>query len=255
MSISIPRSDLRHILLDIEGTVADVRFVYDVMFPFAKMHMLEYLQRHWAEPETQKGIEQVARDAGLVLSTWLSTDAINQHSDAEKVNDHLQSLMAGDSKATGLKQLQGLVWQDGFHRGDLRAELFPDVLPAFRKWKAEGLDLSIYSSGSVLAQKLFFGHTTEGDLRPLLSNYFDTQTGKKQESESYSRIAKELALNPASILFISDVAAELEAAAAAGMLVLASVRDGNKPLDPSYSGASVRSFQEIQWCETPIGKN
>lgn len=247
MCISIPRSDLRHVLLDIEGTVADVRFVYEVMFPFAKEHMREYLQRRWGEPTTQEAIEQVAKNAGFTLSKWLSTDANQRHSDTEKVHEHLQSLMASDSKATGLKLLQGLVWQDGFHRGDLRAELFPDVLPAFRKWKADGLELSIYSSGSVLAQKLFFGHTTQGDLRPLLSHYFDTQTGKKQERESYSRIAKELGLDPASILFISDVAAELEAAAAAGMLVLASIREGNKPLDSSYSGASVSSFSEIHW--------
>lgn len=247
MSISIPRGNLRHILLDIEGTVADVRFVYEVMFPFAKKYMPAYLQRTWGEPETRKAMEQVAKDAGFNLFEWLSNDAAPSESDLQKANDHLQALMAGDSKATGLKQLQGLVWQDGFHRGDLRAELFPDVLPAFRKWKAEGLELSIYSSGSVLAQKLFFGHTTEGDLRPLLSSYFDTLTGKKQESESYSRIAKELALDPGAILFISDIAAELEAAATAGMLVLASVREGNKPLDPSYSGPSVRSFAEICW--------
>lgn len=247
MTVSLPRGSVQHVLLDIEGTVADVRFVYNVMFPFAKRHMKEFLLRHWNEPATQEAIAQVAADAGLDPRSWLSIHSSDSERAAEKVDAHLQALMASDSKATGLKQLQGLVWQDGFHRGELRAELFPDVLPALQAWKQLGLGLSIYSSGSVLAQKLFFGHTTQGDVSPLLSHYFDTQMGKKQDPESYSRIAKEMGIAPGSILFLSDVAAELDAAIAAGMLAVASIRDGNKPLDATFTGASVCSFDEIAW--------
>ncbi|XZE45138.1 acireductone synthase [Pirellulaceae bacterium SH467] len=247
MTLSIPRSTVQHVLLDIEGTVADVRFVYNVMFPFAKRHMKEFLLHHWNEPATREAVAQVAADAGMDPITWLSMPSANPMGDAEKVDAHLQALMASDSKATGLKQLQGLVWQDGFHRGELRAELFPDVLPALQAWSQQGLSLSIYSSGSVLAQKLFFGHTTEGDVTPLLSHYFDTQIGKKQEPASYSRIAQELGIDPQAILFFSDVAAELDAAIAAGMWAVATIRDGNKPLDAAFTGASVCSFNEIAW--------
>ncbi|AMV31459.1 Phosphatase [Pirellula sp. SH-Sr6A] len=247
MTVSLPRDSVQHVLLDIEGTVADVRFVYNIMFPFAKRHMKEFLLHHWNEPATQEAMAQVAADAGLDSRSWLPNHSSDFERTAEKVDTHLQALMASDSKATGLKQLQGLVWQDGFHRGELRAELFPDVLPALQAWKQLGLGLSIYSSGSVLAQKLFFGHTTQGDVSPLLSHYFDTQMGKKQDPESYSRIAEEMGIAPGAILFLSDVAAELDAAIAAGMLAVATIRDGNKPLDTTFTGASVCSFDEIAW--------
>lgn len=232
------------ILLDIEGTVSDVRFVYDVMFPFAKQSMRSFLELHSGSPDVRSAIEQVARDANLDATHWLS-DTNQNNIDVDRLNAHLQELMSTDSKATGLKALQGLVWKSGFESGQLRAELFSDVLPALRTWTASGKRLFIYSSGSVLAQKLFFRHTTEGDLSSLLSGYFDTNVGKKQEPASYQRIAETIGAEPRTILFVSDVAEELIAASTVGMEVVASVRPSNKPLNPSYLGAQIRSFSEI----------
>ena len=169
----VPYSKIEIVLLDIEGTVSDVRFVYDVMFPFAKQSMKSFLESQSGVTEVRTAIEQVARDANLDVNHWF-LDPTQNEIDVERLNAHLQELMATDSKATGLKALQGLVWKSGFESGQLRAELFPDVLPALREWVTNGKRLFIYSSGSVLAQQLFFRFTTEGDLSGLLSGYFDT---------------------------------------------------------------------------------
>ena len=243
MVAELARNSIEHVLLDIEGTVSDVRFVYNVMFPFAKKNMASFLERRWGSEEVKQAVEQVALDAGQPANRWNSPDG---SSDRESLNQHLGQLMSGDSKSTGLKGLQGLVWKEGFESGELVAELFPDVLPAMQEWKALGLQVSIYSSGSVLAQKLFFGHTTQGDLTGLLSGHFDTTTGKKQDSQSYAKIAAALELPAKKILFVSDVAEELIAAQQAEMQVVASIRDGNKPLGASYTGPQVPSFGDIK---------
>ena len=240
----VPYSKIEIVLLDIEGTVSDVRFVYDVMFPFAKQSMKSFLESQSGVTEVRTAIEQVARDANLDVNHWFS-DPTQNEIDVERLNTHLQELMATDSKATGLKALQGLVWKSGFESGQLRAELFPDVLPALREWVTNGKRLFIYSSGSVLAQQLFFRFTTEGDLSGLLSGYFDTNVGKKQEPASYKRIADSIGAKPQSILFVSDVAEELVAATTVGMEVVASVRASNKPLSPGYIGAQIHFFSEI----------
>lgn len=237
-------SNIAIVLLDIEGTVSDVRFVYDVMFPFAKQHMKSFLESHHGLPDVRAAIEQVSKDANIEVNKWF-IDSKQKEIDVVKLDSHLQELMAADSKSTGLKALQGLVWKSGFETGQLRAELFPDVLPALRLWASSGKRLYIYSSGSVLAQQLFFRFTTEGDLSSLLSGYFDTVVGKKQEPASYHRIAEAIGAKPQSILFVSDVAEELTAAAMNGMAVVASVRPSNKPLSPRYLGEQVRSFAEI----------
>ncbi len=237
-------SNINTVLLDIEGTVSDVRFVYEIMFPFAKRHMKSFLESHHNLPDVRAAIEQVSRDANPEVNKWF-IDSKQNEIDIEKLDKHLQALMASDSKATGLKALQGLVWKSGFETGQLRAELFPDVLPALRLWASIGKSLYIYSSGSVLAQQLFFRFTTEGDLSGLLSGYFDTMVGKKQEPTSYHRIAEAIGVRPQTILFVSDVAEELIAAAMTGMEVVASVRPSNKPLSPSYLGEQIRNFAEI----------
>jgi enolase-phosphatase E1 len=237
-------SKIDTVLLDIEGTVSDVRFVYDVMFPFARQRMKSFLESQHRLPEVLAAIEQVARDANLEANHW-SSDSKQHEIDIDKIDAHLQELMAMDSKATGLKALQGLVWKSGFETGQLRAELFPDVLPVLRLWSSIGKRLYIYSSGSVLAQQLFFRFTTEGDLSPLLSGYFDTVVGKKQESSSYHRIAEAIGTKPQTILFVSDIAEELIAASISGMQVVASVRPSNKPLNPSYLGGQIFAFSDI----------
>jgi enolase-phosphatase E1 len=247
--MSIAKLQARCVLLDIEGTISDIRFVYDVMFPYAKSNIVRFLSGSWSTPAVQDAIRTVTKDAGTIaVEDWLGPDwkTGSVHALA-KLNEHLQQLMSTDSKATGLKQLQGMVWQNGFESGALRAELFADVLPALEQWKASGLDLRIYSSGSVLAQRMFFKYTTLGDLTDLFSAYYDTTIGTKRESESYSRIATESQYDPSEIVFVTDVHAELIAASQAGMQVVASVRPNNVPLPSEFAGLTITSFSQVEF--------
>lgn len=207
------------LLLDIEGTVAPIRFVTDVLFPYARQRLATFLDAHWAEPRVGKVRRQIAADAG---GTEFSR---------ESMTAHLLSLMDRDVKATGLKALQGMIWERGYADGTLRSTLFADVAPGLRALRARCVELHIYSSGSIAAQKLFFSHTTDGDLTPLLSGYYDTTTGPKQDADSYRRIAEAVGRPAGEVLFVSDVAAELFAAREAGMQTRLAVRPGNRPED------------------------
>ena len=239
----------RCVLLDIEGTISDIRFVYDVMFPYAKNNMERFLEESWSTPVVQDAIWTVAKDAGTTaVEDLLGPDwRTGPHKALAKMNEHLQQLMATDSKATGLKLLQGMVWQNGFESGALRAELFADVLPALEQWKASGLDLRIYSSGSVLAQRMFFKYTTLGDLTDLFSAHYDTTIGTKRDAASYARIAAESQYDPSEIVFVTDVHAELLAASQAGMQVVASVRPNNIPLPAEFTGLIITSFSQLDF--------
>jgi enolase-phosphatase E1 len=157
----------------------------------------------------------------------------------------VERLMDSDSKTTGLKSLQGLVWESGFRSGKLRAEIFADVLPALERWKKAGVELRIYSSGSILAQKLFFSHTTVGDLTHFFSGHYDTTIGSKKEPESYLKIAEALGLSPTQLIFFTDVIGEIQAAEKAHLQVIACIRPNNTPLPKDYHGPSIRSFDEI----------
>jgi enolase-phosphatase E1 len=143
-----------------------------------------------------------------------------------------------------LKSLQGKIWRQGYEDGTLQAQVFADVAPAFERWRERGLRISIFSSGSVLAQQLLFAHTEVGDLTPFIESYFDTGVGKKDEAESYRRIAEAMRLEPRQILFISDVVAELDAANQAGMKTILAIRPGNEPQPQQYP--SIRSFDELR---------
>jgi enolase-phosphatase E1 len=238
-------SGVQHILLDIEGTVSDVRFVYDVMFPYARNHMRDFVSQHASSAEVAQAIDQVVLDSKTDPKNPLANIARDDLHFQEQLLFHLERLMDEDSKTTGLKALQGLIWKEGFESGLLKAELFPDVRPALQDWISQGYRISIYSSGSILAQKLFFGHTTEGDLTGLLSSFFDTTIGKKQDCASYTKIAEKLEAIPSSVLFVSDIAEELIAAMTTGFQTVASIRPHNRPLSSSYSGPQVQRFKEI----------
>ncbi|QOJ14649.1 MAG: acireductone synthase [Planctomycetia bacterium] len=222
----------RTLLLDIEGTVAPIRFVTDVLFPYARKYLAAFLDARWSEPSIRDVLRQVSLDAGGIEFS------------RESIVAHLLSLMDRDAKATGLKALQGMVWEQGYAEGTLRSTLFADVAPALRALHARGVDLRIYSSGSIAAQKLFFAHTADGDLTPLLSGYYDTTTGAKQEAESYRRIAERIGRPAGDVLFVSDVAAELLAAREAGMQTRLAVRPGNRPT-PENCFARIESLDEI----------
>ena len=178
------------VLLDIEGTVSPVAFVYDVMFPYAREQMAPWLRENWESDPVREALDLLARDHQSDSSAqWFASRNVESVSDRQNlVVESVHLLMDQDAKVTGLKQLQGLVWRSGFETGLLVADLFEDVLPCIRKWREAGLELFIYSSGSVAAQKLFFGHTSAGNLLTLFSGFFDTTTGNKKEPESYSRI-------------------------------------------------------------------
>ena len=240
------------VLLDIEGTISDIRFVYDVMFPFAKKNMDRFLAENWESTMVRDAVRTVAQDAQMTtIEDWLGASWKSPSSDAvNTLSEHCQQLMASDSKATGLKLLQGMVWQSGFESGELRAELFPDVLPALEQWKALGLDLRIYSSGSVLAQRMFFKYTELGDLSDLFSAHYDTTIGMKREVASYERIAIESQYDPIEIIFVTDVYAELTAATQAGMQVVASIRPNNLPLPAEFTGLTITSFSQLDLSST-----
>ena len=217
------------ILLDIEGTVSPLAFVHDVMFPYARQHAGTYLLMHWKTAL----ISQLARDAGVA--------AFATPAEAEAA---VHRLMEADAKVTGLKQLQGMIWEGGFRSGELCSRIFDDVPPALAGWCQKGLDIRIYSSGSVQAQRLFFAHTKRGDLTTHFTGYYDTTTGSKRESASYRTIAADCGLPAEQILFISDVAEELNAAGNAGMFTALAVRPGNKPV-PKHDHPAITSFAEI----------
>jgi enolase-phosphatase E1 len=190
---------IRAIVVDIEGTTTPITFVKDVLFPFARARRAGWIAAHPDAPETRAlGADPVATALRF---------------------------MDEDRKDTALKAIQGLIWEDGYARGELIAPVYDDVAPALRAWRSAGIRLAVYSSGSVHAQRLLFAHTTAGDLTPLFEAYFDTTTGPKQEAASYAKIAAALAVSPADVLFLSDTPAEIAAARAAGLAAIEIARD------------------------------
>ena len=193
------------ILTDIEGTTSSIAFVKDVLFPYAREHLPRFIEMHRDDPAVACWLDATAREAGI-------DDPHSRH-----VTDTLLRWIDEDRKATPLKALQGMIWKAGYEAGDYKAHIYPEVPAKLREWKAGGLKLYVYSSGSVPAQKLFFGHTEAGDVASLFDGWFDTETGGKRERGSYLRIAETIGLAPPAILFLSDIDAELEAAHGAGM--------------------------------------
>jgi enolase-phosphatase E1 len=241
-------SPIRGILLDIEGTTSSVSFVYDVMFPFVRRELVGFLQKNWGSPDVAAACDQIAGDAGYdSLAAWAATAAASDPTSQQRlVIVEVTRLMDGDVKATGLKLLQGLIWESGFQSGELKAHVYDDVPPALRRWKEQGIDIRIYSSGSIQAQKLFFGHTIAGDLLPLFSGHYDTTTGPKKEASSYQKIARDFHIPSSEILFISDVVAELDAARTARLQTALTLRPGNAPAAAGHGHQEIRSFDEVR---------
>jgi enolase-phosphatase E1 len=208
------------VLTDIEGTTTRISFVHDVLFPYARQRLPAYLAQHQAIPELRAVLADVA-----ALAPGLP------------VLDTLMGWMDEDAKVTPLKTLQGLIWAEGYAIGALHSELYPDVAPALRRWHAAGTRLFVYSSGSVAAQKLLFANTPDGDLTPLFSDFFDTRVGGKRAPQSYAGIIAATGLLPGDVLFLSDVAEELDAANVCGLQVCQLLRpqDGTRP--SAFTGA------------------
>ncbi|HEY0780928.1 MAG TPA: acireductone synthase [Thermoanaerobaculia bacterium] len=237
---SNPRAN-RAVLTDIEGTTTSISFVYDTLFPYAAKRLDAALspERVAASPEIAAALSQIRAEHATEIENGAS--AVPEFGDGVP---YARYLMAADRKSTGLKALQGLIWQEGYAGGELRGHVFPDVPDCLTAWRRDGVRLRVFSSGSVQAQKLLFGHSEYGDLTPLFEGFHDTTTGPKQQPASYTAIAEAYGLVPERILFLSDVVAELDAAAAAGMRTGLLVRPGNKPAPPSEHRVYTR-FDEI----------
>lgn len=204
---------VRAIVTDIEGTTSSIDFVHDVLFPYASEHLPDFV-RNAASDKTVAPLLDAAR-----------SEAGEPGADTERVIAILLDWIAEDRKATSLKELQGLVWRHGYESGAFTGHIYDDAAAGLRAWAAAGIELYVYSSGSVAAQKLLFGHSDAGDLTALFRGWFDTNVGHKRDVASYEKIAAVIGAPAASILFLSDVAAELDAAAAAGMRTCQLVRD------------------------------
>jgi enolase-phosphatase E1 len=233
MSSFIPaEAAISHILLDIEGTTCPIDFVKDTLFPYAADQLDSFLDKEAANPKVQQLLHSVEHawkedtddEACRLL---VSARMEGKGSTAEQLRPYLKWLIRNDKKLTPLKDLQGLIWERGYQDGHLCAPLFEDVPLALRRWKLMGIELCVYSSGSVKAQQLLYSHSTAGNLQPLFSAWFDTRIGTKQQADSYSAIANQLEVKPENMLFISDVIEELHAANSAGMQTLLSDRPGN----------------------------
>lgn len=196
---------IQAILTDIEGTTSSIGFVKDTLFPYARKHLPAFVVTHSDDAAVQHWLHEAAKEAGLVSATQQEMIAL------------LHRWIDEDRKSTALKALQGMIWEEGYRNGEYRAHVYDDAVPALRAWQQQGLKLYVYSSGSVPAQKLFFGFCDAGDVTPLFSGYFDTQIGAKREADSYRAIASSIGLPPHAILFLSDITEELDAALAAGM--------------------------------------
>jgi len=223
---------IRAIVTDIEGTTSSLSAVKDVLFPYARRHLREFVARRREDPEVRSALAEAR------------TLANTPGADEDATLSVLERWMDEDRKATPLKALQGILWEEGYRKGALRSEVYPDVVPAFRALKARGLPIHVYSSGSIRAQKVFFEHTNEGDLRSLFDGYFDTTTGPKTEPGSYRSIAEAVGVEPREALFLTDARGELQAASAAGLQVLGVIRPPAPPASLSPFPA-VTTFADI----------
>lgn len=245
---ALPNQDqIRVLLLDIEGTTTPIDFVYQTLFPYAHCKLESFLRAHAQDPEIRSLIQDLQKQsqcdeaAGNHPPAW--------RDDPEEVR--LQSsiayarwLMAQDSKCSPLKALQGKIWQEGYENGELRGEVYPDVPRAFDRWRRQGREICIYSSGSVLAQQLLFRTVAPSDLTTQITAFFDTQVGKKTDRRSYQKIAISLRRTLIEVLFISDAEKEIEAAQFAGMHAILCDRDAQSSASVGAS-TTIRSFDEI----------
>jgi len=225
-----------YLLLDIEGTTCPISFVADVLFPYASQHLATFLQQHRQDPDIAAILEAAWQE-------WEQDPDPKQQSNLRQVEEpkreslqaithYLQGLIDADRKSTALKDLQGHLWNQGFQCGAIQAEFYPETIRCLQQWHQAGLQLAVYSSGSIQAQQLLYGHTEAGDLRGLFCGWFDTRIGNKKEASSYRAISQQRQCEPQSITFIRDSRAECDAAKSAGLQVLFSLRPGNPDQEP-----------------------
>jgi enolase-phosphatase E1 len=229
------------VLLDIEGTTTPIEFVHTTLFGYARARVSDYLGRHWNDPKVKTDLallraEHAAEASHPAPPPW--------HDQVDTVVAYVHWLMDQDRKSTGLKSLQGKIWEEGYRSGELKSEVYPDVPPALERWRGQGIEIAIFSSGSVQAQKSLFKNTSAGDLTRFIRDYFDTTTGPKRVPESYQRIATALERLAPEVLFVSDIGAELDAARSAGMQTILCVRTPGSGTPPGAHPV-IQTFDQL----------
>lgn len=222
---------IRAIVTDIEGTTSDIRFVHHVLFPWARQHLADFVRAQQNQPEVADALNALRRETE------------QPQADIDALIATLYRFMDEDRKSTALKALQGMIWRSGYLNGDFTGHLYPDVLPALKKWREQGISLYVYSSGSVAAQKLLFGYSDCGDITALFNGYFDTRVGAKREVSAYQNIAGQIGLPAEALLFLSDIRQELDAAQQAGWHTLQLIR-GEADNDSTHR--QVNRFDQIK---------
>ena len=220
----------RIILTDIEGTTSSISFVKNVLFPYARAALPGFVASRGSEPDIRRWLDVVAAETGAA--------------DDAAIVAQLQAWIDADRKHTALKAMQGVIWRDGYRNGDYTAHLYPEVADVLRGWHAAGIPLYVYSSGSVAAQKLFFGYSDAGDLNALFAGNFDTEIGGKREAGSYRRIVDAIGIDAGDILFLSDVVEELDAARQAGLRTVLLDRRDDYPI--ARSGDAANGHQRVE---------
>lgn len=230
------------ILTDIEGTTSSISFVKDVLFPYARRALPGFVRARGQEPEVRRWLDAVATEHADMKQGAVCSD--------DTIVELLQGMIDEDRKHTALKALQGMIWLDGYREADFTAHIYPDAAAQLRAWHDAGIPLAVYSSGSVPAQKLFFGHTDAGDLTALFGGWFDTEVGHKRAADSYREIARRLDRAPSEILFLSDVVEELDAAREAGLRTVLIDRRKDYPEprtgDAAHGHRRVERFDQIE---------
>lgn len=240
-------SAISTVLLDIEGTTTPIDFVHRVLFSYAREHFKEFLCAQWEDASIHADIEllqanhRADKESRQAPPEWRNGPVAAEQASALI---YILWLMDKDAKSTPLKSLQGKIWRQGYQNGELKSEVYPDVPRAFLRWSGQQRAICIFSSGSVLAQKLLFAHTAGGDLTHFLKHYFDTEIGPKREPASYKNIAAALGVDPSCILFMSDTPQELDAARIANMETALCVR-GEEPASSAIGHSIIRTFDGI----------
>lgn len=225
---------MKYILMDVEGTTTSISFVHDVLFPYSAERLKSYVETHLNDPNIQEVLLKTQ-------NTVREEEDLNLNRDA--LIDKLLEWIRIDRKHNALKKLQGLIWHEGYSKGEIKGHVYDEVPSVLKSWKDAGLELGIYSSGSVEAQRSLFGHSLFGDLNSYFSHNFDTAVGGKRESQSYKNILEVLKQLPEDVLFLSDITEELDAAQAAGMQAIQLVR--SEPVANSKH-KQVKTFSEIK---------
>jgi len=222
---------IKSILTDIEGTASSLSFVREVLFPYARDRMKDFVREHADDPTVGRLLEDVRRNLG-------------QETSNEQIAEQLLRWIDEDRKITPLKTLQGIIWENGYRRDQFKAHVYEDAVRNLRSWKERGLELYGFSSGSVYAQKLLFRHSEYGDLSPLFDDFFDTNVGSKDDPTAYQSIATSIGRSPSEVLYVSDSREELDSARQVGMYTVWVVREG--ALDSHAPHRQVHSFDEIE---------